>query len=170
MLDQPSMIKRPVLDLGGGKLLVGFKPEPMIRLWPRSGTYARTRSVNSPANSQRAPPHPIMAIDSFTVLLFGLLIKIVLGAMFMVFWMRNRSAPWFAWWSATLLVGAVTSSLYIFFGADNFISVGLGNATLVALRLLLAGRARVRSSPAVVGCAFADAGALARGVHACRPS
>jgi arsenate reductase len=26
MLDQPSMIKRPVLDLGG-KLLVGFKPE-----------------------------------------------------------------------------------------------------------------------------------------------
>lgn len=27
MLDQPSMIKRPVLDLGGGKLLVGFQPE-----------------------------------------------------------------------------------------------------------------------------------------------
>jgi arsenate reductase len=26
MLDQPSMIKRPVLELGG-KLLVGFKPE-----------------------------------------------------------------------------------------------------------------------------------------------
>jgi Spx/MgsR family transcriptional regulator len=27
MLAQPSMIKRPVLDLGGGKLLVGFTPE-----------------------------------------------------------------------------------------------------------------------------------------------
>ncbi len=27
MLAQPSMIKRPVLDLGRGKLLVGFKPE-----------------------------------------------------------------------------------------------------------------------------------------------
>jgi len=27
MLAQPSMINRPVLDLGGGKLLVGFKPE-----------------------------------------------------------------------------------------------------------------------------------------------
>jgi len=27
MLAQPSMIKRPVLDLGGGTLLVGFKPE-----------------------------------------------------------------------------------------------------------------------------------------------
>jgi len=27
MLAQPSMIKRPVLELDGGKLLVGFKPE-----------------------------------------------------------------------------------------------------------------------------------------------
>src|SRR5262245_545925 len=27
MLDQPSMIKRPVLDLGGDRLLVGFSPE-----------------------------------------------------------------------------------------------------------------------------------------------
>jgi arsenate reductase len=27
MLTQPSMIKRPVLDLGSGKLLVGFSPE-----------------------------------------------------------------------------------------------------------------------------------------------
>jgi arsenate reductase len=27
MLEQPSMIKRPVLAAGGGKLLVGFKPE-----------------------------------------------------------------------------------------------------------------------------------------------
>ena len=27
MLAQPSMIKRPVLELGAGKLVVGFKPE-----------------------------------------------------------------------------------------------------------------------------------------------
>ncbi len=27
LLAQPSMIKRPVLELGGGKLLVGFRPE-----------------------------------------------------------------------------------------------------------------------------------------------
>ena len=27
MLAQPTMIKRPVLELGGGKLLIGFKPE-----------------------------------------------------------------------------------------------------------------------------------------------
>jgi arsenate reductase len=27
MLSQPSMIKRPVLELAGGKVLIGFKPE-----------------------------------------------------------------------------------------------------------------------------------------------
>ena len=27
MLAQPSMIKRPVLELAGGKLLIGFKPD-----------------------------------------------------------------------------------------------------------------------------------------------
>src|SRR5665213_122441 len=27
MLAQPSMIKRPVLEVGGGKVLVGFKPD-----------------------------------------------------------------------------------------------------------------------------------------------
>jgi len=27
MMAQPSMIKRPVLELSGGKLLVGFKPD-----------------------------------------------------------------------------------------------------------------------------------------------
>jgi arsenate reductase len=27
MLEQPSMIKRPVLELGGGKILVGFRPD-----------------------------------------------------------------------------------------------------------------------------------------------
>jgi arsenate reductase len=27
MLAQPSMIKRPVLELPGGKILVGFKPD-----------------------------------------------------------------------------------------------------------------------------------------------
>jgi arsenate reductase len=32
MLAQPSMIKRPVLELGGGKILVGFKPEEYAKL------------------------------------------------------------------------------------------------------------------------------------------
>jgi Spx/MgsR family transcriptional regulator len=32
MLAQPSMIKRPVLELGAGKILVGFKPEEYAKL------------------------------------------------------------------------------------------------------------------------------------------
>ena len=41
MLAQPSMIKRPVLDLGG-KLLVGFKPETYAReVKPSGGSRAR---------------------------------------------------------------------------------------------------------------------------------
>jgi arsenate reductase len=35
MLGQPSMIKRPVLELGGGKLLVGFKPEEYTKVLNR---------------------------------------------------------------------------------------------------------------------------------------
>jgi arsenate reductase len=34
MLAQPSMIKRPVLDVGG-KLFVGFKPEEYAKIFPR---------------------------------------------------------------------------------------------------------------------------------------
>jgi arsenate reductase len=36
MLAQPSMIKRPVLDLGRGRLLVGFKPEVYAEALRRS--------------------------------------------------------------------------------------------------------------------------------------
>lgn len=32
MLKQPSMIKRPVLEIGGGKILVGFRPEEYAKL------------------------------------------------------------------------------------------------------------------------------------------
>ena len=32
MLGQPSMIKRPVLELGGGKLLVGFKEGEYLKI------------------------------------------------------------------------------------------------------------------------------------------
>jgi arsenate reductase len=32
MLAQPSMIKRPVLELGGGKIVVGFRPEDYAKI------------------------------------------------------------------------------------------------------------------------------------------
>jgi diguanylate cyclase (GGDEF)-like protein len=73
-----------------------------------------------------------MPIDSFTVLLFGLFIKLVLGALFAVFWLKTRAAPWFGWWSASLLLGAIISALYMWRGTESVISLGLGNAALVA--------------------------------------
>ena len=73
-----------------------------------------------------------MPIDSFTVLLFGLFIKLVLGVLFIVYWMKSRIAPWFGWWSASLLLGGVTSALYMWRGTESLVSVGLGNAALIA--------------------------------------
>ncbi len=73
-----------------------------------------------------------MLIDSFTVLLFALVIKLVLGALFLVFWWKHRNAPWFGWWSATLLLGSLTSVLYILHGIDSLLSVGLGVGILTA--------------------------------------
>src|SRR5207237_804350 len=57
---------------------------------------------------------------------------LVLGALFAVFWLNNRAAPWFGWWSATLLLGGVTSALYMWRGTDSVTSLGLGNTALVA--------------------------------------
>ena len=74
-----------------------------------------------------------MPIDSFTVLLFGLFIKLVLGALFAVFWLRNRGATWFGWWSASLLLGSMTSALFMLRQAlENFLTLGVGNAILIA--------------------------------------
>src|SRR5262245_57450313 len=73
-----------------------------------------------------------MAIDSFTVLLFGLFIKIVLGGLFLVFWLRTRGAAWFGWWSASLLLGSATSLLFMARApAEGFVTVGIGVAVLM---------------------------------------
>jgi arsenate reductase len=37
MLHQPSMIRRPVLELDGGTVLVGFKPEIYAKILPLHG-------------------------------------------------------------------------------------------------------------------------------------
>jgi diguanylate cyclase (GGDEF)-like protein len=76
-----------------------------------------------------------MAIDSFTVLLFGLLIKLLLGGLFIAFWMKTRDAAWFAWWAGSLLLGVLTSITFMLRAAtasDNFLTIGIGNASLLA--------------------------------------
>jgi diguanylate cyclase (GGDEF)-like protein len=74
-----------------------------------------------------------MQIDSFTVLLFGLFIKLVLGGLFLVFWYKQRSASWYAWWGATLFLACVATALFAArgFAADLF-AIGIGNVALTA--------------------------------------
>ncbi|MET0668856.1 MAG: GGDEF domain-containing protein [Tardiphaga sp.] len=74
-----------------------------------------------------------MQIDSFTVLLFGLFIKLVLGSLFLVFWYKQRSAAWYVWWAATLLLACAATVLFAVrgFTADLF-AIGIGNVALIA--------------------------------------
>lgn len=74
-----------------------------------------------------------MQIDSYTVLLFGLFIKLVLGGLFLVFWYKQRGAPWYAWWSATLLLACAATGLFAMRGfTANMFSIGIGNVFLIA--------------------------------------
>jgi diguanylate cyclase (GGDEF)-like protein len=73
-----------------------------------------------------------MAIDSFTVLVFGLFTKAVLGGLFLVFWYQQREAVWFAWWSATFALGCIATVLFAVRGfTADFLAVGIGNIALI---------------------------------------
>jgi hypothetical protein len=74
-----------------------------------------------------------MQIDSFTVLLFGLFIKLVLGGLFLVFWYKQRSASWYAWWAATFFLACTATVLFASRGfAADILSIGIGNVALMA--------------------------------------
>ena len=74
-----------------------------------------------------------MPIDSFTVLLFGLFVKLLLGALFAAYWLNNRASTWFAWWGAALVCGSVTAALFMLrAGGENYLTLGIGNAFLIA--------------------------------------
>jgi diguanylate cyclase (GGDEF)-like protein len=74
-----------------------------------------------------------MQIDAFTVLLFGLFIKLVLGGLFLVFWYKQRSASWYAWWSVTLLLACASTMFFATRGfAADMLTIGVGNAVLFA--------------------------------------
>ena len=75
-----------------------------------------------------------MNIDHFTIMLFGLFIKLMLGILFFIFWLNDRRGqPWFAWWSATFLLGGLAAGCFLLrgFGGD-FIAIGVGVASLIA--------------------------------------
>lgn len=74
-----------------------------------------------------------MNIDQYTILLFALFIKILLGFLFFIFWINDRrGSPWFAWWSGTFFLGSASAALFLLRGFDgDYVSIGGGVACLV---------------------------------------
>jgi diguanylate cyclase (GGDEF)-like protein len=66
-----------------------------------------------------------MQIDGFTVLMMGILARMLLGILFLVFWLRDKRAVWFVWWSATFFLGDVAVVIYLL-GRFVFLSLPFG--------------------------------------------
>jgi diguanylate cyclase (GGDEF)-like protein len=74
-----------------------------------------------------------MHIDTFTVLLFGLLLKLPLCILFLLFWFTGRRASGFLWWSLAMLFGGVAGGLFMIRGlAGEYFTIGIGVAALIA--------------------------------------
>lgn len=74
-----------------------------------------------------------MHIDAFTVLLSGILVKAVLGGLFLMLWLRSGRATWFAWWGATFfLAGLAAANLLLRGFGGGFFALGVSVALLIA--------------------------------------
>ncbi|HVT54800.1 MAG TPA: GGDEF domain-containing protein [Xanthobacteraceae bacterium] len=72
-------------------------------------------------------------LDSLTVLLFALSVKVLLAFLFFVFWARTPRAIWFAWWGVTFVLGSAAAANVILNGfRAEFLSLGLTGAILIA--------------------------------------
>jgi diguanylate cyclase (GGDEF)-like protein len=75
-----------------------------------------------------------MQIDASTVLLFGLLVKVPLAVLFLIFWFNGARTIWFAWWSATFFLGSLTALLLLVGGFRGaFFGVGAATALLITV-------------------------------------
>ena len=54
-----------------------------------------------------------MQIDGNTVVLCGILIRTLLAILFLSFWIKDRQATWFAWWSAGFFLGDLMALFYL---------------------------------------------------------
>ncbi|MGE5260100.1 MAG: GGDEF domain-containing protein, partial [Actinomycetota bacterium] len=66
-----------------------------------------------------------MQIDGFTVVLMGIFARTLLGILFVVFWLRDKRAVWFVWWSATFFLGDV-AALFFLLNRFEFSSLPFG--------------------------------------------
>jgi diguanylate cyclase (GGDEF)-like protein len=74
-----------------------------------------------------------MAIDAFTVLVFGLVLKVVLAVLFLIFSFDGRRAYWFRWWSGTFLLTGLTTVIFMTRGFNGeFATIGIAVALIIA--------------------------------------
>jgi diguanylate cyclase (GGDEF)-like protein len=74
-----------------------------------------------------------MPVDSYTILLSGVFIKALLCALFFVFWLYDRRATCFIWWSAAYGLGTLAAAIFLLRGfAGEMFAIGAGVAALVA--------------------------------------
>jgi diguanylate cyclase (GGDEF)-like protein len=74
-----------------------------------------------------------MQFDTNTTLLATSAIIAAIGLQLLVFWLRDRQSPWFAWFSCSYLTGAVALLFYLLPGRHlEFLVFGGGNAARIA--------------------------------------
>jgi diguanylate cyclase (GGDEF)-like protein len=70
-----------------------------------------------------------LQLDSFTILIAGCALLVLLGAVFVVLWVRDRSSPSLLWWGLPFVLGGLTLTLYARPGWDaDLATIALGNA------------------------------------------
>jgi diguanylate cyclase (GGDEF)-like protein len=73
-----------------------------------------------------------LQLDSFTLLASGCALLAILGAVFVVLWLRDRRAVALLWWGPPLIVGGAGLTLYMRAGWDNdVIAIAIGNTTRI---------------------------------------
>jgi diguanylate cyclase (GGDEF)-like protein len=70
-----------------------------------------------------------LQLDSFTILVSGCSLLVLLGAVFLVLWVRDRSSPWLLWWGLPFVLGGGALVFYMRPGWDtDFATIAFGNA------------------------------------------
>src|SRR5689334_17277139 len=74
-----------------------------------------------------------MHIDASTILLSGICVKLVLALLFLAFWMHDRRAVWYGWWSGTYFLGMAAAGVFLLRGFGGEMSViGAGTTVVIA--------------------------------------
>ena len=94
-----------------------------------------------------------MQLDSFTLLIAGTSLLVLLGGVFLFLWIRDRRSSALLWWGVPLIFGGLAISIYARPGWDSeFLPIAFGNAArMFALGCLWQGlRVFERRKPAVL--------------------